>query len=75
MPTVKFHEERCKGCSLCVHFCPKKILAISDRLNAKGFFPAVITDETKCTGCATCARMCPDVVIEVFREEKGAKNG
>ncbi|MFH0801135.1 MAG: 4Fe-4S binding protein [bacterium] len=75
MPTVKFDETRCKGCGLCVHFCPQKILRISGRLNPKGFFPAELVDETKCTGCMTCARMCPDIAIEVYREEKGASRG
>jgi 2-oxoglutarate ferredoxin oxidoreductase subunit delta len=75
MPTVKFEEARCKGCGLCVHFCPQKILRISSHLNPKGFFPAELFDETRCTGCMTCARMCPDIVIEVYREEKGESHG
>jgi len=75
MPLIKINEERCKGCKLCIHFCPLKILAVSETLNAKGFFPAKLTDERKCSGCAICAIMCPDVAIEVFKEEKGAKNG
>ncbi len=69
MNKVTFREERCKGCGLCVNACPKKILKISeDRLNAKGFRPAEITNQEACIGCAFCATICPDVVIEVEKD-------
>ncbi len=69
MNKVTFREERCKGCELCVSACPKNIIKISeDRLNAKGFRPAEITDQEKCIGCAFCATICPDVVIEVEKD-------
>lgn len=61
--------ERCKGCGLCVVFCPKGCIVISKRSNKKGFFPAE-TDNRGCTGCGVCALVCPDVAIKVFREEK-----
>ncbi len=68
MAKVIFNEDRCKGCGLCVNACPKQILRISkDRINAKGHFPAEITDQEKCIGCASCAIMCPDTVITVER--------
>lgn len=62
-----FIEERCKGCGLCVLTCPRKILAISDRLNNQGYPVAELTDPEKCNGCALCAEMCPDMVIEVWK--------
>ncbi|AOQ25103.1 NAD(P)H-quinone oxidoreductase subunit I [Moorella thermoacetica] len=66
--TVKFDEERCKGCELCVAFCPKKIIHLDkDRMNSKGFHPAVVTEEDKCIACGFCAQMCPDVAIFVYR--------
>ncbi|SHF28889.1 2-oxoglutarate ferredoxin oxidoreductase subunit delta [Desulfofundulus australicus DSM 11792] len=65
---VTFREERCKGCGLCVIFCPKGIIALAEHINGMGFHPATVKDQSKCTGCATCARMCPDLVIEVERE-------
>ncbi len=69
--------ERCKGCGLCVVFCPKGCIVISKRSNQKGFFPAE-TNNSGCTGCAVCALVCPDAAIKVFRDEKevsiGAKN-
>ena len=66
MARVAFNEEHCKGCGLCVHVCPKNIVAIaSDRINMKGYHPAAVTDMDKCIGCTFCAMICPDVVIEV----------
>lgn len=62
-----FNEERCKGCGLCVLACPRKLLAISDRLNNQGYPVAECTDDEKCNSCALCAEMCPDVVIEVWK--------
>ncbi len=62
-----FTEERCKGCGICVHACPRKLIAISDRLNNQGYPVAELTAPEKCNGCAICAEMCPDVVIEVWK--------
>lgn len=67
MPKLVIREERCKSCSLCVEFCPKSCLQITDRLNPSGFRPVALTQPEECTGCAICARMCPDVVIEVWK--------
>ena len=68
---VCFNIEKCKGCELCVHFCPKKILAIDAGVtNAKGYHPACITDQESCIGCATCGLMCPDCCITVFKEDE-----
>lgn len=68
MAKVTFDAARCKGCSLCVNACPKKLLVLADVLNARGFHPAAMTDMDKCVGCASCAIMCPDVVIKVEKE-------
>jgi 2-oxoglutarate ferredoxin oxidoreductase subunit delta len=67
MPKPVFREERCKGCSLCTTACPKKIVVLSDRFNAKGYRVATCSDESKCIGCCLCAKTCPDVVIEVYK--------
>ncbi|MDD2422399.1 MAG: ferredoxin family protein [Heliobacteriaceae bacterium] len=67
MAKISFMEERCKGCGLCVAFCPRKCLRLSNHLNALGYPPAEVAVPDLCTACAVCARMCPDVVIEVTR--------
>jgi 2-oxoglutarate ferredoxin oxidoreductase subunit delta len=65
--SITIDRERCKGCTFCIEFCPKKVIALSDYLNAKGYFTAEFKDKDQCTGCATCAVMCPEVAIEVFK--------
>ena len=66
MASVTINAELCKGCSLCVSACPKKIIALDDQsFNARGFHPARVVDEPACIACAFCAIMCPDTVITV----------
>lgn len=67
MARVTFREEKCKGCALCVAVCPVKIIDFDQKLNVKGYHPAIVTEDkmSKCIGCASCARMCPDLVITV----------
>lgn len=68
MAKIKVNENLCKGCEMCVNACPKKIIALSmDKINNKGYHPAMLIDEEKCVGCAACATMCPDVAITVER--------
>ena len=55
-------KERCKGCGICVAFCPKKILAV-DTL-AKVY----VLDETACINCGQCELRCPDYAIYVEKK-------
>jgi 2-oxoglutarate ferredoxin oxidoreductase subunit delta len=64
---IEINQELCKGCELCISFCPKKLISLSDTLNAAGYLPSVFNDAGECTGCATCAVVCPEVAIEVYR--------
>jgi len=67
MAEVKVSSERCKGCELCVLYCPKKVLCMSANMNAKGYhFPEWLSGEA-CTGCKICASMCPEVALEVYK--------
>ena len=65
---IKINQELCKGCSLCIEFCPKKTISMTKNLNTKGYFLAQFDGKKGCTGCAVCALMCPEVAIEVYRE-------
>lgn len=66
---ITIDQERCKSCSLCIEFCPKNAIYITEKLNLKGYYVAGFKQdsEAECTGCATCAIMCPDVAIEVYK--------
>ena len=65
---IEIDQELCKGCEICIAFCPKKVISISNKLNAAGYSPASFEGNTGCTGCAVCALVCPEVAIEVYRE-------
>ncbi len=61
-------SNRCKGCQLCVSFCPKNALAIGKKINKLGYTTVFLQNEDVCVACGICAEICPDAVIEVWRE-------
>ncbi|MDO4595162.1 MAG: 4Fe-4S binding protein [Tissierellia bacterium] len=66
---VELDTDRCKGCGLCVHVCPKNVLEIDlEKINKKGYSPSEAKRMEDCIGCANCAITCPDSIITVFRE-------
>ena len=69
MAKIKFDTSRCKGCGLCVLFCPSNNLRMSSDLNEQGQPYPEMVDEQTCTTCGLCFRMCPDAAIEVNKEE------
>ncbi len=77
--------ERCKGCGLCVAFCPFGRLALSEELNSLGHHPvedaaggATSDPETAarnfafwCRRCRYCELICPDDAIDIPGEVAG----
>ncbi len=57
--SIKLEIKRCKGCGICVEFCPKKVLSLSE------VGKVVIDDETLCIKCKQCEQRCPDYAIFV----------
>ncbi len=57
--TLVIQRQWCKGCRVCVTFCPKQVLDIDDdgKVYAK--------DLEKCIYCKLCELRCPDLAIEV----------
>jgi 2-oxoglutarate ferredoxin oxidoreductase subunit delta len=69
MSRIIVDESYCKGCGLCVGVCPKEIIMLDpEKITAKGYHPAMLTDASKCTACQNCALICPDVAITVVKE-------
>ena len=65
---IEIDLEFCKGCEICVTFCPKNTIGLHTKVNAAGYIPAVFNKNGGCTGCGICALVCPEVAIEVYRE-------
>ena len=71
-PKLKEHRidtEWCKGCGICVAFCPKKVLELDRKEKAT----AVRVED--CIACRLCELRCPDLAVEVEIEEIEAKGG
>ena len=66
---VEIHLEACKGCGLCVSFCPKDVLELASEVNSKGYRIARSRHPEDCTGCAICALVCPDIAIMVWQSK------
>ena len=61
--TVHIHKERCKGCGLCIEFCPRTVLAEAEEYNAKGYHPPYVIQEGQCVNCQVCILICPEFSI------------
>jgi 2-oxoglutarate ferredoxin oxidoreductase subunit delta len=59
---VILHAKWCKGCHICVEFCPTKVLA----MDPDDDHPRIVAPE-KCTACHFCDTHCPDLAIVVKR--------
>ncbi len=67
MGKITIDRQKCKGCLLCVSFCPKGLIKISNNLNKLGVAFAEFAESKDCLGCAMCAVICPDCCIEVYK--------
>ena len=63
-------EDRCKGCSFCIEFCPKDVLEESRKLNVRGVHPPRVKDLENCVGCGICEELCPDFAIFLVDKEE-----
>lgn len=57
--------ERCKGCEICIRFCPREVLQVSSETNTKGYhYPDVVPGrEADCVHCEFCTLVCPEFAI------------
>lgn len=65
---IEVNRDRCKGCALCVAACPKRVIALSEKVNASGYQYAEAINGG-CIGCASCGIVCPDACITVYRKK------
>jgi 2-oxoglutarate ferredoxin oxidoreductase subunit delta len=56
-------EDRCKGCSFCVEYCPNDVLVLSDKFNKKGYHPPEVKNPDQCVNCGFCRMICPEFAI------------
>ncbi|MCS7011729.1 MAG: 4Fe-4S binding protein [Anaerolineales bacterium] len=59
---VTIYAKWCKGCRICVEFCPTGVLALPP-----GEEVAQVVAPEKCTACHFCDTHCPDLAIVVER--------
>ena len=83
MAKIKINKEKCKGCLLCISFCPKGLIVVDEALNKRGIRPVKFSSKaglnkgtalpktkketSDCIGCSMCAIICPDCCIEVYK--------
>jgi len=53
----------CKGCGICVHFCPTQVLELDEEEKVYAARPQ------DCICCRQCEIRCPDLAVEVLTEE------
>ena len=67
---VVVYPDWCKGCGICVAFCPKQVLALGPDGKAR------VEREQACVNCGFCEPHCPDFAIMVVPENgNGRQNG
>ena len=61
---IRWVDEWCKRCNICVEICPKDSLVLTHD---------AIIEATDCIRCGLCERFCPDLAIEVLpkRDDSG----
>lgn len=63
-PAIEITREWCKGCDICIRFCPEHCLALDDEEKVIAIAPEL------CTGCRLCEYLCPDFAIVIRPQEE-----
>ena len=65
-PKLKEHlinRDWCKGCGICVAFCPQSVLELDNQEKVVAARPE------DCICCKLCELRCPDLAIEIITEQ------
>ena len=63
---VRIYPDWCKGCGICVAFCPAGVFAMDPQGKA------VVAKEECCMDCGFCELHCPDFAVSVIPRPQGA---
>jgi len=66
-PVIEIKAEWCKGCEICVEFCPADVLAMQDGC-------ATVVNLAACTACKMCEIRCPDFAITVTKARPASES-
>jgi 2-oxoglutarate ferredoxin oxidoreductase subunit delta len=70
---VHVNEALCKGCDICVEFCPKDVFESATEVGPRGYFVPVAARPEDCSVCMLCEHLCPELAITVVVEKKRKK--
>ncbi len=65
---IHIDQKLCKGCELCIHFCPHNVLEKSKKPNEQGYYTPIPVNIKNCKACKSCEMLCPELAIFVEEE-------
>ena len=69
------NKEWCKGCRICIDFCPVNVLKESDDINTRCIHYPVLKNNVDCIYCRLCELHCPDLAIFLLSEKDANPTG
>lgn len=72
---AEIEQQLCKGCRLCIEFCPRQCLGLGSEINNLGYQYARFVNP-QCTACGFCYYICPEPgAVKVFKADAHASAG